>query len=94
MVSTRSMILVWLALLLLLAATVAASFVAAGGVNVAVSLGIAFCKAALVFWFFMNLRAESGLIRIAALGAVTWLLLLLLLSGTDFATRSAPMVSP
>jgi cytochrome c oxidase subunit IV len=81
MVSTRSMILVWLALLLLLAATVAASFVAAGGVNVAVSLGIAFCKAALVFWFFMNLRAESGLIRIAALGA-------------DFATRSAPMVSP
>jgi cytochrome c oxidase subunit IV len=94
MVSTRSMILVWLALLLLLAATVAASFVAAGGVNVAVSLGIAFCKAALVFWFFMNLRAESGLIRIAAVGAVTWLLLLLLLSGTDFATRSAPMVSP
>lgn len=88
------MIFVWLALLLLLAVTVAASFVAAGGVNVAVSLGIAFCKAALVFWFFMNLRAENGLIRIAALGAVTWLLLLLLLSGTDFATRSPPMISP
>ena len=82
------MILVWLMLMLLLAATVGASFMAAGGVNVAVSLGIAFCKAALVFWFFMNLRAENGLIRIAAVGAGIWLLLLLLLSATGLVTRS------
>jgi cytochrome c oxidase subunit 4 len=52
-----------------------------------VSLGIAFCKAALVLWFLMNLRAEHGLIRIAAVGAAIWLLILLLLSATDYAAR-------
>jgi cytochrome c oxidase subunit 4 len=87
MASVRSILVVWLVLMLLLAATVAASFATTGIVSAAVSLGIAFCKAALVFWFFMNLRAENGLIRIAALGAGVWILILLLLSATDYGAR-------
>jgi cytochrome c oxidase subunit 4 len=87
MASVRTILCVWLALMLLLAATVAASFATTGVVSAAVSLGIAFCKAALVLWFFMNLRAEDGLIRIAAVGAAIWLLILLLLSATDYAAR-------
>jgi cytochrome c oxidase subunit 4 len=87
MASIRAIVLVWIVLLLLLAATVGTSFIATGVLSIAASLGIAFVKAALVFWFFMNLRAENGLIRIAALGAVIWLLILLLLSATDYAAR-------
>ncbi|HEY1384745.1 MAG TPA: cytochrome C oxidase subunit IV family protein [Dongiaceae bacterium] len=87
MASVRAIIGVWLALMLLLAVTVGASFATTGLVSAGVSLGIAFCKAALVLWFFMNLRAENGLIRIAAVGAAIWLLILLLLSATDFAAR-------
>jgi len=88
MPSIRAIVLVWIALLLLLAATVGTSFIATGVLSIAVSLGVALVKAALVFWFFMNLCAENGLIRIAALGAVIWLLILLLLSATDYAARS------
>ena len=87
MIGTRSILLVGLALLVLLALTVGASFLVHGALSAAVSLGIALCKAALVFWFFMNLRAESGLIRLAGMAAAVWLLLLLFLSAADFATR-------
>ena len=38
-------------------------------------------------WLLMNLRAENGLIRIAAVGPAIWLLLLLLLSAADYGTR-------
>lgn len=87
MVGFRTLLWVWFALMLLLAVTVGASFVTTGVASAGVSLGVALCKAALVFWFFMNLRAENGLIRIAALGAAVWLLVLLVLSAADYATR-------
>lgn len=50
------------------------------------SIGIAVLKGGLVFWYFMHLREEGGIVRLAALGAGAWLLILLLLTASDFAT--------
>jgi len=81
------MVVVWLALLLLLAISVAGSFVFTGAVNLAVSFGTAATKAGLILWFYMHLREEGGLPRIMALGAIAWLAILLLLTGADYGTR-------
>ena len=87
MSEVRPLILVWLALLVLLALTAAGSFVFTGTVNLVVSWGTAAIKAALILWFYMHLREESGLARIMAVGAIAWLAILLLLTGADYATR-------
>jgi cytochrome c oxidase subunit IV len=87
MAGIRQLILVWLALMVLLGVTVAASFYLTGALSVAASLSISLVTAALIFWFFMDLRRESGLIRIFAVGAAAWLIILLLLASADYLTR-------
>ncbi|MGB0083840.1 MAG: cytochrome C oxidase subunit IV family protein [Rhodomicrobiaceae bacterium] len=81
------LLLVWISLLALLALTVTASFQFTGPLNLSVSICIALAKATLIFWFFMRLREEGGLLRLIAVGAGAWLIILLLLAGTDYATR-------
>ena len=83
----RRLAIVWAVLLALLGTTIGASFLLTGPASAGVSLAIAFAKAALVFWFFMQLRTETGLVRVFAVGAGVWLLLLFALAGTDYATR-------
>lgn len=78
---------VWLGLLVLLGLTVAGSFAVSGATSAVVSLGIAIAKAALIFWFFMQLRSEKGLTRVMAVGAIAWLTILLLFVSLDLATR-------
>lgn len=80
-------ILAWFALILLLAATVGVSFVLKGPVGLAFSLAIACTKTSLICWYFMNLREEGGLQRIAAVGAGAWLMILIVFLGLDYATR-------
>lgn len=82
-----SLIFIWLGLLGLLALTVAASLTLQGPVGLAVSLAIAFSKASLVFWFFMHLDRMGGLERIAAIGAMLWLSILLAYVAIDYMTR-------
>ncbi|MGF7163326.1 cytochrome c oxidase subunit 4 [Rhodoligotrophos appendicifer] len=84
----RPILLTWAALLGLLAATVGASFVLTGPLSLAAGLVIAAAKAALIYWVFMHLREESGLVRIFAMGAGAWLMILCLLSMSDYVTRS------
>jgi cytochrome c oxidase subunit 4 len=88
MSEVRQVVLVWAALLGLLALTVLSSFELVGLPSLAASMGIALLKAGLVFWFFMHLRESSGLVRILATGAGAWLLILLLLSAADYVTRA------
>jgi cytochrome c oxidase subunit 4 len=85
--SARTLVLVWAALLVLLALTIGATFLPIGPLKPAVNLGIAFAKAALIFWFYMHLREESGLVRLAAVGAGAWLLIMLMLMSSDFLAR-------
>jgi cytochrome c oxidase subunit 4 len=82
------LVLVWIALMGLLALTIGASFLPLGPVLPLVSYGIAAAKTALVFWFFMEMRREDGLARLAALTGFVWLTLLFVLISADVVTRS------
>lgn len=78
---------IWLALLLLLAATFGASFAFTGAVGILVSLGIAFTKAGMVYWKYMHVGEQPGLLRIAAVAAGAWLAILFMLTAADYLTR-------
>jgi cytochrome c oxidase subunit 4 len=86
--SSRDLILTWLALMLLLAASAALAWLPLGWVNSVVSLGIALLKALLVALVFMRLRRSPWLLRIAALAGILTMALLFGLSATDYATRT------
>jgi len=83
----RPLILTWLALLALLAATCASAFVPMGAFNVAVNLGIAFVKAALVAWMFMHVASGPVMVRVVAAAGVAWIAVLAALSLFDFVPR-------
>jgi cytochrome c oxidase subunit 4 len=81
---------IYVALLVLLALTTGSAFLNLGHFNTALNLAIAVAKAALVYWFFMELRTADGLARMAALGVIFWLLVLLCADAGAWLTR-APM---
>ena len=83
----KRLAIVWLALMALLALTVAGSFTVTGAASAVVSFGVATAKVALIFWFFMQLRTEKGLIRVFAVGAIAWLAILLTMLTIDNVTR-------
>jgi cytochrome c oxidase subunit 4 len=85
--SVPRLTLVWLVLTLLLAASMGASFLPIGHVREAISLAIAAIKAMLILWFFMDLRRSEGLVRLAALGAIAFLAVPLILSSADYLAR-------
>lgn len=87
----KSFVIVWVALLVLLAATTGSAFIPLGAWNGVLNLVIAAAKAALVLLFFMRLRAGHVLVRLAAVTGIATLAILFALSGSDYATRrSAP----
>jgi cytochrome c oxidase subunit 4 len=87
MSATLRLVLVWVGLMILLALTVTATFLPIGEVRTAISYAIAAAKTALVLWFFMELRRDAGLTRLAGLAAFAWVAILFLLVGADYLTR-------
>jgi len=79
--------LVFLALLVLTAATTMVAFVDLGAFNVVVALFIAVVKMMLVALFFMHLRHSTVLTKVVVGGGMLWLGILLFLSLSDFVTR-------
>jgi cytochrome c oxidase subunit 4 len=73
----RTYIVVWGALVVLTAVTVAVSYVHLGMMNVVVALLIASVKASLVALFFMHLRYESRLVWGFALTPLFFLFLII-----------------
>ncbi|MGZ3183685.1 MAG: cytochrome C oxidase subunit IV family protein [Telluria sp.] len=86
----RPLILTWLALLVLLALTAGSALLRLGAWNGIVNWAVAVAKALLVALVFMRLRRAPALLRVAALAGLATLVLLVLLSSTDYATRSLP----
>jgi cytochrome c oxidase subunit 4 len=87
--SLTTYITIWIALLVGTALTVYASGLDLGRFNAAVALTIATIKATLVGLFFMHIKgASEKLTKLVVIGALFFLLLLLGLSMTDFATRA------
>lgn len=80
-------VVIWLALLLLLAATMGASLVFSGAVGLCLSLGIAFTKAGAIYWKYMHVGEQTGLLRMVALAAGAWLSILLAFLVLDYFTR-------
>jgi len=77
----------WVALVGLLGATTALAFLPLGRWNIVVAIGIAVLKALIVVIVFMELRRSSGLVRVFAGAGFLWLLILLGLTGADYASR-------
>lgn len=75
------------ALMVLLALTVAASFVRLGPWGVVVAMTIASAKALVIALFFMHLRYSSRLTMVFAAAGVFWLIVMFALTFGDYATR-------
>jgi len=79
--------LVFLALLVGTAVTVAVAFFDLGAMNNVVMLTIACVKALLVILFFMHVRWSSRLTWLVVASGFFWLLILFSVTMTDFLTR-------
>jgi cytochrome c oxidase subunit IV len=84
---------IYVALMLLLIATVIAGAQDLGAWNAAIALTIAVIKAVLVILFFMHIRHSSKLTWIFSVAAFLWLGLLLALTMTDYTSRNGPAPS-
>ena len=83
----RNAALVWVALSLALAATVAGAYLDIGIWKLPLALAIAAIKAALVAVIFMELTGAGAGSRIAAMVGLLWLALMMSLTFADETTR-------
>lgn len=72
----------------LLALTVCLAFIDMGPFNLVVAMAIAVAKALLVVMFFMHVKSADGVTRAAACAGLLWLLVMLILTLSDFLTRT------
>ena len=79
---------VWAALMGLTALTVFAAYLHLGVWNTPVALAIAVTKALLVALIFMHLRHSPRLTFFVAVSAVLWLAFLIVITTSDYLTRS------
>ncbi|MBW8785231.1 MAG: cytochrome C oxidase subunit IV family protein [Novosphingobium sp.] len=86
----RPLLLTWLALMVLLAATIGATFLPIGQWRQLINLTIAFAKAALIVWLFMKLRTEGPLVRLMAATAGMLLLIMATMIVADYHFRPDP----
>lgn len=83
----RTLLFWWLALLALLASTVAIAYVPLGAGNTVVAMVIAATKGALVAAIFMELRERNPLTLTFAGAGFFWLGIMLWLALSDYMTR-------
>jgi cytochrome c oxidase subunit 4 len=83
----RLYLAVWVALMVLVALTVASSYVKLGSFNLLASLAISAAKTALVMTLYMELRREHGTTLVFAITGFVWLALMIAPMVADIATR-------
>ncbi len=87
-VTRKTYIVVWIALMALMALTAGLSRINLGEWSTVVALAIAVIKALLVILFFMHVRYESQKIAwVVVIAGFFWLGILLLLTLTDYMSR-------
>jgi cytochrome c oxidase subunit 4 len=86
-IKPKTYLLVFTALIALTIATTLVSYVDLGALSVAVALVIAVTKMLLVALFFMHVYYSRRLTQLVVAGGLLWLVILLLLTMTDIATR-------
>jgi len=85
--SVRTLLAVFASLIALTGLTTGIAYVNLGAGSTAVALAIAFTKASLVVWFFMNVRFNTKLIPVVILGGLFFLLVLFAETFADYASR-------
>ncbi len=94
-ISTRTYVIVCALLILLTVLTVAVSFFhLPGRWHATIGLIIALCKGSLVALFFMHLIISSRLTWIVVVVSIFWLLLLIILTMTDYLSRDLIPYTP
>lgn len=86
-ISIRTNIIVFVALLVLLFLTVGGAFLPLGNLHLPVALAIAAAKAVLIGLFFMHLYYRHRLTWVVSLASLFWLGILLVLTLSDFLSR-------
>jgi cytochrome c oxidase subunit 4 len=83
----RRLALAWAALIVLMLASLGSAYLPLGTGNVIAGIAIAVVKSAIVMALFMRLVDASARVRIVAVVAIGFWLVLAGLSGVDYATR-------
>jgi cytochrome c oxidase subunit 4 len=78
---------IFLSLMVLTAATVAAAYVNLGPFNIVIALAIASVKGTLVVLYFMHARYSPRRTHLVIICAVFWLAIMLALTLSDYVTR-------
>jgi cytochrome c oxidase subunit 4 len=84
----RTLVAVFLTLIVLTFVTTVVSYVNLGEFNVIVALLIALCKASIVAWIFMGVRYTTSLTKLFVVAGLVWLSILILLTYSDYSSRS------
>ena len=87
-VPKRTYYIIFGILLVLTYLTVQISVFDLGPLNTIAALAIAALKATLVVLFFMHVKYSTRLTKLAVLGGLYWLLILMALTLSDYLTRS------
>ena len=94
-VSARLYWIIWFILIVCTVLTAVVATVDLGKFNTVVALGIATFKASLVVLIFMHVKYTSEkMTKAILLAAVFWLMLLLVLSLTDYSSRTQGLLIP
>ena len=83
----RTYLIIFLALMVLTAITVAVAFFELGPFNDIAAMGIAITKACLVILYFMHVRHSSRLTKVVVVAGFLWLLFLIGFTMSDYLTR-------
>ena len=86
-VPVRTYVTVFAALIALTITTVAVSKLELGEYNFICAITIAVAKAALVLWFFMDVRRSSSLTRLFVGAGAFWLAIMLVFTLSDYFSR-------
>jgi cytochrome c oxidase subunit 4 len=86
--SARTYVAVLVTLLFLTILTTLVAYVDLGYFSTVIALAIACTKMLLVAMFFMHIRHSTKLTKLVVVAGLLWLAILLLLTLTDFATRT------
>ncbi|HZQ67849.1 MAG TPA: cytochrome C oxidase subunit IV family protein [Terriglobales bacterium] len=90
-VSSKLYYAIWILLLVLTVVTAWIATIDLGPLNTIVALAIATVKATVVVLFFMHVKYTSEkMTKVVIASAIFWMLLLLMLSLTDYTWRLAP----
>lgn len=86
-VSAKTYVLTFVALLALTLTTTLIGFIDLGWGSMFVAVTIALAKATLIACFFMHALLESKVVKLVIAGAILWFLILVTLTVGDYVTR-------